>query len=207
MGLESRRPVRISTEFGFDPEKEMSDDMWSNAISHLLARVINFCFQNDERDSLEGRVSTWRSLAIEVAAWKANRPATFDPFSTAPKSGNPFPSLWLINPWHGEYFRSFNLSQFADIYLSVAGEQYFSLARILLALSEPLPSEFDSGIIDREPSTLQVREEALRVCGLAFTNENVAARVNAFGPLAFCSHHPLKSPKIFLTKIRRSILI
>jgi hypothetical protein len=26
----------------------------------------------------------------------------------------------------------------------------------------------------------------LKICGLAFTNDNVSARVNAFGPLAFC---------------------
>jgi hypothetical protein len=30
---------------------------------------------------------------------------------------------------------------------------------------------------------------ALKVCGLAYTNKDVAARVNAFGPLAFCQFH------------------
>jgi hypothetical protein len=31
-----------------------------------------------------------------------------------------------------------------------------------------------------------VRDEALKVCGLAYTNQDVAARVNAFGRLTFC---------------------
>jgi hypothetical protein len=30
------------------------------------------------------------------------------------------------------------------------------------------------------------QEQALLVCGLAWTNTNEAARVNAFGPMAFC---------------------
>jgi len=29
-------------------------------------------------------------------------------------------------------------------------------------------------------------DRALRVCGLAWTNEDASAMVNAFGPLAFC---------------------
>ncbi|PMD66235.1 uncharacterized protein K444DRAFT_166965 [Hyaloscypha bicolor E] len=29
----------------------------------------------------------------------------------------------------------------------------------------------------------------LKICGLAFTNDNVSARVNAFGPLAFCGRY------------------
>ena len=31
-----------------------------------------------------------------------------------------------------------------------------------------------------------VQDSTLRVCGMAFTNDNEAARVNAFGPLSFC---------------------
>lgn len=35
----------------------------------------------------------------------------------------------------------------------------------------------------------KVLENTLQVCGLAYTNENTAARVNAFGPLAYCECH------------------
>jgi hypothetical protein len=68
----------------------------------------------------------------------------------------------------------------------VAGEQYFSIAKILLSLSEPRPDAPNFGAIGRESNMLSVSDEALKVCGLAYTNEDIAARVNGFGPLAFC---------------------
>jgi hypothetical protein len=101
VALECRRPVRISTAFEFDPKMAMTNDIWANAISYLLARVINLRFQESRGESLEIRASIWLSLASDVAAWKEHRPATFNPFSTAPKAGNPFPSIWLVKPWHG----------------------------------------------------------------------------------------------------------
>jgi hypothetical protein len=79
----------------------MPDDMWANAISYVLAKTINFCFENSESQPTEGRVSTWKLLAADVASWEEYRPATFDPFSEAPKAGNVFPSIWLVRPWHG----------------------------------------------------------------------------------------------------------
>lgn len=68
----------------------------------------------------------------------------------------------------------------------VAGEQYFSITKSLLALSEPLQSAPTWGLTNRESIIPCIRDEALRVCGLAYTNDDIAARVNAFGPLAFC---------------------
>jgi hypothetical protein len=103
VGLECRRQVRISTEFEFDPKKDMQDDMWANAISYLLARVINFYFQESGKNTAENRVSTWRSLSADVTAWKENRPEAFDAFSTASKPGNIFPSIWLVKPWHSNF--------------------------------------------------------------------------------------------------------
>ena len=103
MGLECRRQVRISTEFGLDLKTELQDDMWANAITYLLAKVINFCFEETEDESLSSRVLTWTSLVASVTTWKDQRPATFNSFSTAPKAGNVFPSIWLVRPWHGIY--------------------------------------------------------------------------------------------------------
>ena len=71
---------------------------------------------------------------------------------------------------------------------TVAGEQYCSVAKILLSLSEPRPLAPNFGVTLRGLSLPLVREEALKICGLAYTNENVSARVNAFGPLAFCEY-------------------
>jgi hypothetical protein len=53
MALELRRPVRIGSGFEFVPNKDMPDDMWANYISHILARIINFCFDDASCVSLE----------------------------------------------------------------------------------------------------------------------------------------------------------
>lgn len=60
--------------------------------------------------------------------------------------------------------------------------QYASIAEMLLILSSP---GFEKSA-DRHIRMNRVQELALYVCGLAFTNHSVAARVNAFGPLSFC---------------------
>lgn len=79
----------------------MSDDMWSNYISYMLAKVINFCFDCAGGTNLEQRSLAWQDLDEEISAWRSNRPQRFDSFSTASRSGNAFVSLWLFSPWHG----------------------------------------------------------------------------------------------------------
>jgi len=74
----------------------------------------------------------------------------------------------------------------------VAGEQYCSVAEILLALSKPNTDILQFRILGIEQSQGIIQGHALKVCGLAFTNENIAARVNAFGPLAFCKSAPVE---------------
>jgi hypothetical protein len=60
------------------------------------------------------------------------------------------------------------------------------VAEILLTLSQPNPNIPEFSIHGREGSEAAIEGHVLKICGLAFTNENVSARVNAFGPLAFC---------------------
>jgi hypothetical protein len=69
---------------------------------------------------------------------------------------------------------------------TVAGEQYLSVAGILLELSKPQQDTPQFGIHGREESQADIEGHVLKICGLAFTNDNISARVNAFGPLAFC---------------------
>ncbi|KAE9375243.1 hypothetical protein N431DRAFT_542827 [Stipitochalara longipes BDJ] len=171
VALELRRPVRMGSGFEFVPSANMADDMWSNYISYILAKIINFCFDVSSSVAFEQRKSTWQELETEVSGWRENRSRSFNAFSTAPKSGNAFPSIWLLSPWH------------------VAGEQYFAVAEILLALSQPGPNTPQFGIVGRENSQAAVESHVLKICGLAFTNNNVSARVNAFGPLAFCGRY------------------
>ena len=61
----------------------------------------------------------------------------------------------------------------------VAANQYGAITEMLLAL-------YSSSDLSTEKRDL-ANYYALQVCGLAFTNDDIAARVNAFGPLAFCA--------------------
>ena len=69
---------------------------------------------------------------------------------------------------------------------AVAALQYLSVAEILLAMFRHPSLEGGSDVQAFNADHELARQHALRVCGLAYTNDNVAVRVNAFGPLAFC---------------------
>ena len=102
VALECRRPVRMPKGIEFLPNRDMPDDMWSNAITLILARIINFCFEDAESDYFfERRKVTWEALATDVAAWRENLPDSFKPFSQTSKMGNVFPAFRLIQPCHG----------------------------------------------------------------------------------------------------------
>lgn len=164
----------------------MADDMWANAISHILARIINFYFvQNAEEGLSTNREQIWQELKAEVNYWRSNLPESFKPFSTALKDDNVFPSVWLIQPCHGK-LRKPKILEIWLIRIKVAGEQYYCIAEMLLGLSQPFSGASAFGLIGRETNHHAVETSALMVCGLAFTNDDISARVNAFGPLTFC---------------------
>jgi len=104
MALELRRPVRIGSGFAFVASGEMGDDMWANYMSYVLAKVVNFCFDDGFGGGNAGqRIEIWRKLQGEVEGWGEKRPESFYPFSTGAKEGNVFPSIWLLSPWHGNF--------------------------------------------------------------------------------------------------------
>ncbi|KAM0820324.1 hypothetical protein AB5N19_06143 [Seiridium cardinale] len=147
----------------------IGDDMRANLVSYIVARALNlYCsIRGTEVEGggphwLEEHLATWDALMADLTVWTDNLPATFHPFSVTPKPGNAFPSEWMLKPWH------------------VSALQYASLAKILLLLSSPT-HRFDSSQTPPEA----VQKLALRICGLARTNENLAAMLNSFGPLFF----------------------
>lgn len=129
----------------------MPGEMWANAISHPLARVINFCFDKSSKETLESRTSIWQSLAADTKIWRDTVPVCFNPLPTAPKQGNLFPSIWLVRPWHGEGYLLYIQIELMNGFV-VAGEQYFSVAEILLALAQPLTSVNLFGLSGRTSS-------------------------------------------------------
>ncbi|KAI1616484.1 hypothetical protein EDD36DRAFT_415380 [Exophiala viscosa] len=160
VGLIQRRGVRMGQIFDGHLQRGPHKIHPSDSITYLLAQIINFCFPDPSlQTSLQDRHTLWRSIHADFMAWKADLPSTFEPFSLAAKPGDPFPSLWMLRPWH--------------------------VAEIMLALYDPCPTGGHLG-----PRSFRFAEEqALDICGLAWTNEDDSARVNAFGPLAFCGRY------------------
>lgn len=80
-------------------------------------------------------------------------------------------------------------------YHSVAGLQYYHTLQIILLLAE-LGSvvtaeagslKMGSRIMALTPRVAQeIEHHAVQICALAISNDSNAARVNAFGPIAFC---------------------
>jgi hypothetical protein len=68
----------------------------------------------------------------------------------------------------------------------VAGEQHLSVAAILLELSKPQQDTSQFGMHGREENRAAMESYILKICRFDFTNDKVSARVNTFGPLAFC---------------------
>jgi hypothetical protein len=64
--------------------------------------------------------------------------------------------------------------------------QYAAIAKILLNLLTPPGHLVTETVITQSASDDEVQQLAALVCGLAYTNENLAATLNAFGPLIFC---------------------
>ena len=185
VALECRRSVRTGRIFESHPVDIFADDMQANHISYLLAQIINFSFPDiSERTSQEERTLAWQNLKSDLIGWKARLPTRFDPFCTAPMAGNVFPSLWMLRPWHGKPLSTFRYIKLLTRFIAVASQQYFAIAEMLLTLFNPSPVCGHLGKADLEFA----EDRALRVCGLAKTNDDVSAKVNAFGPLAFCKY-------------------
>lgn len=102
VALECRRPTRISIHLDFDPDLDYSDSNLANVVSYMLAKIINHCFGVSVRDGDSTPVQdAWQSLSHDLKVWRKTLPASFIPYSTAPKPGSPFPSIWSLQPCHG----------------------------------------------------------------------------------------------------------
>lgn len=104
VALIRRRAVRMSQIFDFYSQIPSGYVFPSNSISFLLAKVINFALENSsEQQTLWERRLLWRSLRADLDNWKADLPHDFAPFSHSVIAENPFPSIWLLQPYHGKH--------------------------------------------------------------------------------------------------------
>jgi hypothetical protein len=103
VALECRRPVRMSDNFTWEGEEDLTDDMLANLMSYYLVRIINFCFDIEIDHTVpENRVMVWHGLRSDLTTWLESLHSTFNPYSTATKAGNVFPSMRMLQPWHSK---------------------------------------------------------------------------------------------------------
>ncbi|KAF2494557.1 hypothetical protein BU16DRAFT_582463 [Lophium mytilinum] len=164
VALECRRPLHMRMFAGRGMPRDMTgmEQDWGNGVTWVLAELVNLHFTDSGADGVEERAASWERLKNELEQWKRGLPAGFEPIEGAGGEGGVFPVLWMLRPWQ------------------VAARMYAAVAEVLLVLAEPGRG------LERGGGEERVRKYALQVCGLARSNEDVPARVNAFGPLAFC---------------------
>lgn len=86
--------------FDEDMDSHLGVIMLSDSISYLLGKIINFSFKTTTQQPLHGRRGHWESLRSALDNWRNMTLGTTDysPFSNAAIRGNPFPSIWMLQP-------------------------------------------------------------------------------------------------------------
>lgn len=78
-----------------------SDDVsWANRMVFLLARILSCAFQSDSVINL----ASWQQMKEEVESWRLEKPITFDPILSRPRSrkdNRALPEIWMLAPFHG----------------------------------------------------------------------------------------------------------
>ncbi|GME52276.1 Zn 2cys6 transcription factor protein [Neofusicoccum parvum] len=141
---------------------------WANRMIFIFAEILNYSCQQDEMPSLE----RWKELEDQVEAWNDNKPWHFRPLWIREET-SPFPEIWMTGPSH------------------VVGQQYYSLAKIVLGTFDPRLSRLGFGSHKiRKASEASIVEHLRTVIGLAISNEGVpAATFHASHILCACGSY------------------
>lgn len=77
-------------------EPDAPDEVWTNRMTQLVARLCNSCWAQDRRQADIADIS----LAIED--WKCHLPDNFSPWCYHDLDSNPFPTIKYLSTWHGK---------------------------------------------------------------------------------------------------------
>jgi hypothetical protein len=97
---------------------EPDDDTWANKMVLTFATILSFT--SDDGQELEPE--RWDAFQHDTDSWMISKPDTFAPvieIDCDPLGSRPFPEIWMLKPAH------------------VIGWQYFHMAKIILAGSDP----------------------------------------------------------------------
>lgn len=107
---------------------------WANKMIFIFAEILNFSCQQDKLPSLE----RWKELEAQAEAWNNSKPWHFRPLWIREET-LPFPEIWMMGPPHGEQIQPIAPTYPAAYRFvhAVVGQQYYSLAKILLGTFDP----------------------------------------------------------------------
>lgn len=90
----------VETAMKSEPYDPKVDCAWTNRLVGLACEVVNYCFGSQQQS-----IEKWMSLTTRVESWNIQKPLTFEPFfeqSSDISDGHPFPTVHLLNDWHGK---------------------------------------------------------------------------------------------------------
>jgi hypothetical protein len=159
----------------FPAQKGIEDDfVWADKHLCHLAEVLRFHIDNNPHS----RADRFRDLRQYQIDWDSYKPYSFAPYRDQPQQDPPFPhrayaafalpTTWLL----GE--------------VNLIGNQYISLARIVLMEADPNPSE---GRNARNKHVRDIRELVLKICGMANSSKSMFAKEIAYAAITFCVPH------------------
>ncbi|OQE34660.1 hypothetical protein PENCOP_c016G07614 [Penicillium coprophilum] len=115
ISLTSQQPLRTSLQSFYRSDVFQRDDdfAWSSRMVFLLANVLQGAFTKS---------TMIHGLDQKIEDWYSTKPHTFEPVRSVPQAPGPdqrLPTIWMLLPVH------------------VIGIQYYHIAKIILALSDP----------------------------------------------------------------------
>ena len=161
-----------------------ADEGFANAITLILAKIINTAF-----DDIPWSDALSQRFTADLDEWKQQLPTHLWPYSRAYTAASIFPAIRQFRECHGNPFISYTscTETQADIW-EVAAWHYYYVSRTLIASKdlershEMLPSLSNELI----PYLTTLEDNAIEICGLAFTSSSPSVMVNAYGPIAYC---------------------
>ncbi|KAI1048862.1 hypothetical protein LB506_004577 [Fusarium annulatum] len=151
VSLTRLRPLRSNLEnyLQSDIFRRTDDAAYANKMVYLLARSLGSIYPSDSSISNE----SLENIRLEVDGWFDSKPAAFNPILESARNkdgGNSLPIIWVLSPFHS------------------VGLQYYHIAKIVLAMSFPIPTDsvFEQ-IRESKKVERTIRSHLLQVVALA----------------------------------------
>lgn len=118
----------IEDEATFSPAP---DEVWTNRMTHLLAKCCNVCFAEPDLDIQQGHLENLREV---IDLWVKSLPQSFHAWRYQEEEFDPFPTVYFLSTWHGKTHVESNLIEHSlRSGTEIAWQQYYT-AKVMLAV-------------------------------------------------------------------------